>query len=100
MECCNCRFGNHYLELSGIRAYGRHGVLPFEKKQKQPFSVDLTVWLDSDKCCTTDDVADTLDYSILSNKVADIIENTSFNLIETLADKIARSILTMSHVAG
>jgi dihydroneopterin aldolase len=98
VECCDCRLGNYYLELTAIRAYGIHGVLPFEKKQKQPFSVDLVVWFYSDKCCVTDNVADTVDYSLLTHKVVNAIESSSFNLIEALANHMAQEILDIEHV--
>ncbi|MCL5048649.1 MAG: dihydroneopterin aldolase [Firmicutes bacterium] len=72
--------------------------MPFEKKQKQPFSVDLVVWFYSDTCCVTDNVADTVDYSLLTHKVVNAIESTSFNLIEALADHMAQKILAIEHV--
>ncbi|WP_424271935.1 dihydroneopterin aldolase, partial [Enterococcus faecalis] len=34
------------VELTGISAHAYHGVEDFEKKDGQPFSVDVSFWLD------------------------------------------------------
>ncbi len=85
--------GSNYLEIAGIRSYGCHGVMAFEKKIKQLFIADLDIWFDMNRSFTTDDISDTIDYSLVTSKVSKIIEQTSYNLLEALANKIMEEIM-------
>jgi dihydroneopterin aldolase len=82
------------LFLSGIRANGRHGARTGEKDQMQPFVVDLDLEVDA----TSDDIADTADYRDLTDRVREIVERESFDLIETMARRIAEAMLAAEHV--
>lgn len=35
------------IELTGLRVFGRHGVLPHERADGQEFIVDAALWLDT-----------------------------------------------------
>lgn len=77
------------INLLGIRASGRHGVLPAEKATAQEFVVDLSLEIDLARAATSDDLTDTVDYGELAQRAYDIVTSTSYDLIETLADKLA-----------
>src|SRR6478735_1313178 len=34
------------ITLTGLDLYGHHGVYPHEKRDGQPFILDITIWLD------------------------------------------------------
>lgn len=76
------------IELTGIRALARHGVLPHERTQAQPFVVDLRLAVDLGPAAASDDLGDTVDYGSLSQAVVDVVTGTSFQLIEALAGRI------------
>lgn len=81
------------LSLSGMRFQGRHGVLPEEKVNPQPFEVDLVLHLDLAEAAATDDLDKTVDYANLFDLVRAIVEGRSFDLIEALAGAVAAAVL-------
>lgn len=82
------------VKLTGLQGFGYHGVLPDEREQGQPFLVDLSVEFDLAEAAASDDLTATVDYSKLAKETIEIIEGQPYNLIETLADRIA--VKTMS----
>jgi dihydroneopterin aldolase len=84
------------LFLSGIRAEGRHGARPGEKDEPQPFVVDLDLEVEP----RDDSIEATADYREITDAVRGIIELESFDLIESMADAIARRIASISQVAS
>ena len=82
------------LSLLGMRFEAMHGVLDSERVDPQPFEVDLVLHADLSDAGRTDALADTVDYRGLHELVDSIVMGPSFNLIEGLADAIARAELT------
>jgi dihydroneopterin aldolase/2-amino-4-hydroxy-6-hydroxymethyldihydropteridine diphosphokinase len=85
------------IDLQGVEAWGRHGVFESEKTTRQLFRVDVALWLtrpDLDRA-RPDDVAHTVDYGLVADLVADLVTTSSFDLIETLADRLAMAILDL-----
>ena len=76
----------------GLTFFGVHGILP-EEKEKQPFVVDLEMFLDLSVAGESDNLEDTVDYSQVFYIVESIVEQESYNLIETLAENIAAALL-------
>ena len=81
------------IDLTGITVSASHGVLEWEQDSKQIFVIDLSIYTDHSSAVASDDIADTLDYGRLSFQVHQLVANSSFALIEKLADEIARSVL-------
>jgi 7,8-dihydroneopterin aldolase/epimerase/oxygenase len=76
------------IELRGLRVRGNHGVYDFERAEGQDFVVDVALDLDLGKAAVTDDVADTVHYGELAEKLAAVVAGEPVNLIETLADRL------------
>jgi dihydroneopterin aldolase len=87
------------LTLRGMRFSARHGVLPHEKVEAQPFEVDVVLQADLSRAAETDALADTVDYSALHELVGAIVTGPSFDLIEALAGAIARAVLAATDPA-
>ncbi|MGH9177570.1 MAG: dihydroneopterin aldolase [Acidimicrobiales bacterium] len=85
--------GGDVVELRGLRAVGRHGVLPEERHRDQPFEVDLDVELDLAPAGRSDRLADTFDYGAAARMVAGVVASERCNLLEALADRIAGKVL-------
>ena len=85
------------IVLKGLRAIGYHGVLPHERTNGQEFIVDIEVETNFDACTSSDEVADTVNYADLAQIAHDAIVGPAFNLIEKLADVIAKECL---HIDG
>lgn len=81
------------ITLTGLRAFGRHGVFDFEREQGQDFVIDLALGLSTRRAAKTDDVADTVHYGELAEKVVAIVGGEPVNLIETLAHRIADAVM-------
>ena len=62
------------LTVTGIECYGHHGVFEHEKREGQPFVVDLTLGLDTRAAAATDDLRDTVDYGSLVAAVKAAVE--------------------------
>lgn len=81
------------IRLTGIRGYGRHGVLPEERVRGQEFIVDVDLFLSLKKAGKRDDIDLTIEYGAVAIAVSDIIRGEPVNLIETLAEQIATKVL-------
>lgn len=81
------------LSLLGITVMGRHGVEPHERECGQRFVVDVVLHLDVRPAATSDRLVDTVDYAVLSRRLADIVEGEPVDLIETLAERLAQACL-------
>ncbi len=73
--------------------YGYHGANPAERTLGQRFIVDLEVELDLRPAGQSDDLADTVDYSAMYAAVREVVEGPPRNLLESVAEAIARRIL-------
>jgi dihydroneopterin aldolase len=81
------------ISLTGIAAFGHHGVFDVEREQGQRFVVDVNCTLDLSAAASADDLAQTIDYGALAKAVAADVERDPVNLIEALADRIALTCL-------
>jgi 7,8-dihydroneopterin aldolase/epimerase/oxygenase len=90
--------GTDLVEIRGLKLRGRHGVTEEERSADQPFMINLAARLDARAAAKGDDLSSTLDYEEAVRIVAKIVTGESFQLLETLADRIARAILTNSRV--
>lgn len=88
------------IALRGITAEAVHGVLEKEWDAPQTFTVDLLLWVDTDRAALSDDIADTVSYAEIAEKAHAILGGPSVRLIETLGHKIADAALEDSRVRG
>jgi len=86
------------ITLTGLRVFGRHGVYEDERRVGQDFVIDLSLRLDTRPAAASDDVADTVHYGELAQHVAQIVGGEPVDLLETLADRIARHVLADDRV--
>jgi dihydroneopterin aldolase len=81
------------IVLHNMVFQGRHGVLEQEQRETQPFQVDVELVLNLQPATVEDDLAKTVDYSQVFDVTRQIVESTSFRLLETLAEAIAHELL-------
>ena len=81
------------IALTGLRVHGFHGVYDEERRTGQPFVVDLVLELDLAPAAASDDVADTVHYGELAERVATIVAGEPVSLLETLAARVADEVL-------
>jgi dihydroneopterin aldolase / 2-amino-4-hydroxy-6-hydroxymethyldihydropteridine diphosphokinase len=88
------------IRLTGIAATGYHGVFEHERREGQPFVADVVVYLDTRRAAARDDLAHTLDYGALAQEVAAVLAGEPVDLIETVAERIAATVLAHAVVQG
>jgi dihydroneopterin aldolase len=88
------------IAISGLRAYGHHGVYDFERRDGQDFVVDAILELDLAPAAASDDVADTVHYGELAEALAAVVRGEPVNLLETLAARLAAVCLADARVAA
>jgi dihydroneopterin aldolase len=79
--------------MQGMRFYGYHGVLDKEKLMGQEFVVDCEMLTNFKRAAEKDDINLTINYAVIYENVKKIVENEKYDLIETVAERIAQCIL-------
>ncbi|MCS7173303.1 MAG: dihydroneopterin aldolase [Armatimonadetes bacterium] len=86
--------------LKDMAFYGFHGVQPEERERGQPFFVDVEVLCDLRLPGASDRLGDTLDYREVYGIVREVVEGPPRQLLETVAEEIARRLLALGKVRG
>ena len=81
------------IRLKNMQFYGFHGVNESEKKLGGRFEVDVELNLSLNFSCLSDDLQDTIDYESVYKIIENCIKKDKFNLIEALANSIAKDII-------
>jgi dihydroneopterin aldolase len=80
--------------LHNIQLQGRHGYYDHELEATQPFEIDVELVINLQPAGIDDDLAQSVDYARVYGIVRQIVESTSFRLLEALAEAISHEILT------
>jgi len=70
------------IVLANMRFQGRHGYYDHELLNPQPFEVDVELLLNLQPAGVDDDLTKTVDYGRVYDAVRQIVESTSFRLLE------------------
>jgi dihydroneopterin aldolase len=65
------------------------GIWEWERRIRQTVVIDLEMSADIARAAATDEVADTLNYKSVAKRVQEFVADSSFQLVETLAERIA-----------
>lgn len=87
------------ITLRGICAFGRHGAYDGERDEKQPFEIDLRLETDLRPAEIGDELALAVDYDALHKRVVEVVEQTSFALLERLAGEILKAVFADARIA-
>ncbi|GAA6137754.1 bifunctional dihydroneopterin aldolase/7,8-dihydroneopterin epimerase [Arenicella sp. 4NH20-0111] len=80
--------------LHGLRCTPKIGVWEWEKHITQTLTLDIDIAANVKRAAQNDDLKDALDYQAVASQVQDFANGSRFELIETLAEKIAQLILS------
>jgi dihydroneopterin aldolase len=69
------------------------GIWGWERKIRQIVSIDLEMGADIRRAAETDSINDTLNYKAISKRVQQFVADSEFQLVETMAEKIAELVL-------
>lgn len=79
--------------LHDLRVDAVIGIWGWERKVRQVISIDLEMAADIRKAAATDRVEDTLNYKLVAKRLQEFVGDSGFQLVETLAERIAAIVL-------
>ena len=79
--------------LRDLRVETIVGVWDWERKIRQTVSIDLDMAADIRRAAASDSLDDTLNYKLVAKRVQQFVAESSFQLVETLAENIAEVVL-------
>jgi dihydroneopterin aldolase len=82
-----------FIFIEELRLETLIGVYDWERHRRQTIQLDLEVGLRDQNAAASDDVADTVDYGAVTDRLRRLAAESEFALIETLAESIANIIL-------
>lgn len=80
--------------LNEFRAETIIGVYPWEREVPQTIQLDLEIGLPHSRAGSSDDVADTIDYGKVAERIHEVLAQKHFSLVEALAEHLAQLIMT------
>lgn len=75
------------------------GIYDWERKIRQTLAFDLEMGFDNRRAAATDHIDDTLDYKRVAKRLMAFVSQSSFQLVETLAERCADIIVNELGVA-
>jgi 7,8-dihydroneopterin aldolase/epimerase/oxygenase len=80
--------------LSGLEIDTIIGIYDWERKAKQTITLDIEMGFDISRAASSDDIQYALDYKCVSERVIEFVEASSYFLVETLIEEIARLLIS------
>ena len=84
---------NDNLSIEGLKVDTIIGVYQWEREVKQSVIIDLVLEIKSTRSGFEDSIEFAVDYVAVSDMVSNLVQSSSFLLIETLAEAIAGKLL-------
>lgn len=69
------------------------GIFDWERRIRQTVSLDLEMGADIRRAAATDAIDDALDYKAVAKRLIEFVGDSEFQLVETLAERIASIVL-------
>ena len=79
--------------MEDIQLYGYHGVFPEENRLGQKFIVSIEAFVDLQVAGKRDELSETINYAEIYDVIKQIVQQTTYQLIEAVAEKIAAELL-------
>lgn len=79
--------------IEGLQVDAFVGIYAWEHEQPQPLVIDVTMVWDNRPAAHSEQISDALDYDQVSQAITRMIEQQPWQLIETVAERIAALIL-------
>ena len=74
--------------LRGLTVETVIGIFDWERGIRQTVIIDLEMAADIRRSAETNDIRHTVDYNTVSRRITQFVEESSFELVETLAERI------------
>ncbi|MET3931920.1 dihydroneopterin aldolase [Lysobacter sp. OAE881] len=83
-----------HVFIEGLEIEALIGIYDWERRVRQPLVFDIEMAFDNRIPAATDAIADTLNYKAVSNRIVEYVSQSSFELVETLAERVAQIVIT------
>lgn len=90
---------NAQIEIKRMMVWTILGVLPEERQHRRPVVITILMQSDIARPVKTDALGDAIDYSCVQAAVVTCVEKSSFQLLESLAARIAEVVLTFEGIS-
>ena len=90
--------GGDIIFIEDLRIDTIIGIFDWERKQKQTISLDLEMRADIATAALTDSIENTLNYKAVAKRLIGFIEQSEFQLVETMAERCAEIVLSEFNV--
>jgi len=81
------------IYLNGLEIETVIGIFDWERRIKQIIRLDLEMAVDIRQAAMTDNIDDTLNYKSVAKRLIQFVGESEFQLVETLAEKVAEILL-------
>ena len=79
--------------ISDLRIETIIGIYDWEREIRQVISIDLKMATDNREAAATESIEDALNYKAVAKRLIQFVEESEFQLVETLAERIAETVL-------
>ena len=87
------------IYLKDLRIDTVIGIYGWERRIKQTLSFDIEIAAQTGKAVQSDSIEDTVSYEAVANRLIGYISESEFELLETLAENVARILLDEFNVS-
>lgn len=81
------------IVIKNLEVFGKHGVLPEENRLGQKFLINAILYISTREAGLKDDLTKSIHYGEVSHFISSFMTKYTFQLIETVAEQMARAIL-------
>ncbi|VAW49083.1 Dihydroneopterin aldolase [hydrothermal vent metagenome] len=79
--------------IQGLKTHAIIGIYDWERENRQPLIFDIEMSLPISSAAMSDNIDDTVDYKCVSDEIIELVENSRFELLESLCEAICQHIL-------
>ncbi|MDH5681216.1 MAG: dihydroneopterin aldolase [Spirochaetota bacterium] len=76
------------IRIKNLHLKGIIGIYEQEKLEPQDIVVNVEMDVDVQKAVISDNIADTIDYDGITERITELVAGSEYNLLETLAQKM------------
>ncbi len=80
--------------IRDLRVDARIGIWEWEQRIRQQVRIDVELAADVARAAATDRIEDALDYKAVAKRIQSFVAEREFGLVETLAEELARLVMT------
>jgi FolB domain-containing protein len=88
------------LYIKDLIVEATHGLHDHEQHTPQRFGVSVELTIDLDKASHSDNLDDSLDWSMLRDEIVAVVQGNSFQLMERLAQAIVEAMLQHERITA